>query len=121
MAANSVTSSTGTVAGDLSYVLFKLDNIKEGVNLYVKYTIGTSTSFTLAPRVIVETLSSTDEFPTVFLSADSITLNAQTYTKNAAGNFRIPISIAIGETYLKVYTTITGGADAVLNLNIVRQ
>jgi galactitol-specific phosphotransferase system IIB component len=125
MAANTCASSTGTVSGtDPNFVLTKrVANRKDGVFLYLKYTIGTSTTLTIAVKTICASLSATDTYRTV--QTAGTTMTAQTYVIYASGistseNFKIPIALSQhDDTLIITITPNTGGVDAVLVANIM--
>jgi hypothetical protein len=122
MAANTCTSGTGTVAGtDQNFTLTqKVYNRKDGVFLFLKYTIGTSGSLTLTftTKSAQSNLTSTDAYSIIQLSGSAI--SALTYTISASGNYKIPIALShYDDTIVVALTLGSSGADAAVNANIV--
>ena len=95
MAANTLTSTTATVAGtDPTFTVTKLVfNRDQGCFLYIKYSLGTSTSITvtLSTKCKTSSLTATDAYSIVQLSGSSI--SALSYVIVAAGNYKIPIPL----------------------------
>jgi hypothetical protein len=120
MAANTCTSTNGTVAGsDPTFTVTKsVQNREEGVFLYLKYTIGTSAGLTITVETINPTLSATDLYKIVQLSGNA--MSALTYTIAAAGNYKIPIPLSQFDATIKI-TIVAGsaGKDAVIVANIM--
>jgi len=113
MAANTVTSKTGTVtavSGDTSFLLTQKVNNPEGVVLYVKYTKGTSTSLTITFDVLRPDLHATDKYNIITMNGD--TVGAYTFTISVTGNYRIPIAVAPTETTVYVNMAITATATS---------
>lgn len=113
MAANTCTSTTATVAGtDPSFTATYLTyNHYEGAMFYLKYTIGTTTSVTVTFTTIDPNLSATDQYKTVSLSGSTVTQT--TYIFTAAGNYRIPVPLTIGEQKVIASVVFSGaGLDA---------
>ena len=108
MAANTVTSKTGTVttvSSDTSFLLTQRVNNPDGVVLYLKYAIGTSTSVTVTIDVLRPTLHATDKYRMIALDATDV--GSYTFVMSAAGNYRIPLELAPGETTVYANIAIT--------------
>jgi len=115
MAANTCTSSTGTVTGsDNAFVLTYKTNANDGVVLYVKYTQGTDTGITITfdtknPSLNAgSALTSTDVYRLVSLSGTA--LSAYTMVITATGNYRIPIPLLSSEKEVVANITFSSAA-----------
>lgn len=117
MAANTVTSSTGTAAGtDPNFTVTYFTNATEGVVLFLKYTKGTESHLTLTFETINRSLSTTDEYYLTSLSGT--TLSVYTMVITASGNYRIPIPIICTEKTIIaniVYGSTGSGGATVAN------
>lgn len=118
MAANTMTSTTGTVAGtDPSFtVVFPTFNHREGAFIYLKYATGTSTSITVAPTFINKSVHATDYYAPVIASGSL--LSAISYTISVAGNYRIPIPLTTEETSLRIsiaFNAAAQGGSVIIN------
>jgi hypothetical protein len=107
--ADALTSKTGSVTANV--VTFLVPGKKDGVFLMVKYNKGTGTSVSLQPTLIAPHLHATDEYKPIYLDADAITVQPQSFKFTANGNYRIPISVGGGEKKLKITPTFVGGTD----------
>lgn len=109
MAANTCTSSTGTVTGtDPNFVVPYKTMAMEGVILYIKYTKGTEDSISITFDSINASLHATDKYRHIVLSGAA--LSAYTMTISASGNYRIPIEIIQAETL--IYANVVFSAAA---------
>lgn len=117
MAANTVTSSTGTVTGaDNAFIVPYRTNQSNGVVFYLKYTKGTEATLTLTFDVLNSSLHATDKYRHVLLTG--VNLAALTMTIFASGNYRIPLPVISGET--NIYANVTfsaAGTDGVVVAN----
>ena len=115
MAANTCTSSTGTVTGtDPNFVVPYKTIAEKGVILYVKYTKGTEDSISITFDSINTSLSSSDKYRHIVLSGS--TLSAYTMTISATGNYRIPIEVIPAENliYANIVFSAAGQDGAVV-------
>jgi hypothetical protein len=122
MAANTCTSGTGTVTGtDPSFTLTQsVRNTREGVFLFLKYTIGTSGSITLTftTKCVTSALTATDAYSIVQLSGSAV--SALTYTISAAGNYKIPVPLSqFDDTLLVAITFGSAATDGAVAANIL--
>lgn len=125
MAANSVTSYTGTVtSADPAFIVAHKMKANSGVVLMIKYTLGTSTSITITFDVLNPSLNSnanltsTDKYRMISLSGT--TVSSYTMVISAAGNYRIPLAITSSESI--IYANITfnqAGVDGVVIADFV--
>jgi len=107
MAANTVTSSTGTSSGtDPSFVVAYRTNNSNGLILYVKYTQGTDTGITITFDVLNTSLHATDKYRHVSVSGTLI--SAYTLEITLSGNYRIPLPVMSGEKTIYANITYSG-------------
>lgn len=122
MAANTCTSTTGTITGsDPSFVLTKnVRNREEGVFLYIKLTIGTASSLTVSfsTKCTTSSITATDAYSIIKLSGAAI--SALSYTISATGNYKIPVPLCeYDDTLIVTLTLGSASADAVIVANIL--
>ena len=119
MAANTVTSSTGTVSGaDPGFVVAYRTRQSNGVMLYIKYTAGATAYVRLTFDVLNTSLHATDKYRHTSLTGTS--LGAYTIDISASGNYRIPIPVIFGETTVYANVTFSGaGLDGAAVVNIM--
>ena len=122
MAANLLTSTTATVAGtDPTFTVTKsVRNRKDGCFLYLKYTLGTTTSLTItiATKCKTSSITATDAYSIVQLSGS--TIGALSYTIVAAGNYKIPIPLSQFDDEIIVTMAYNAAAsDGVVVANIL--
>jgi D-aminopeptidase len=104
MAANTVTSTTGTESGtDPTFIVAYKTIQSQGVILYVKYTQGTEANITLTFDVLNTSLHASDKYRHVSLNGTDLT--AYTMEIAISGNYRIPLPVITGET--TIYANIT--------------
>jgi hypothetical protein len=116
MAANSLTSSTGTKSGtDPNFIVAYKTQQSQGVVLYVKYTRGSDTGITITFDVLNTSLHATDKYR--HTSLDGTALKAYTLVISTSGNYRIPLPVISGETTVYANITYGGGADGVTVAN----
>ena len=111
--ANTVASKGGTVvSADPNFTVTKeIRNRKDGVYLFLKYTIGTSGGLTISFKTYNKggILTATDGYSVIQLTAAAIA--ACSYTIAAAGKYKIPIPLTQYDDTLEV-TIVFGGATA---------
>ena len=112
MAANQVTSSTGTKSGtDPSFVVAQKIKPIDGAVLCIKYTQGTTVYVQLTFDVLNTSLHATDKYRYSALDGDS--LKPYTMYIYTAGNYRVPLPVISGETTIYANVTFSGaGLDA---------
>jgi hypothetical protein len=116
MAANSVTSTTGTKSGtDPNFIVAYRTQQSQGIVLYIKYTRATDTGITITFDVLNTSLHATDKYRHTALIGTA--LAAYTLVISASGNYRIPIPVITGETTVYANITYGGGADGVTVCN----
>ena len=115
--ANTVTSNTGAVVGNV--VTFKTQRVQKELFLYVDYTLGDGTSATVKIGAVHPSIHASNPYEdTVFATAVMAPVTA---TFSASGKHRFKIPMCPGETQLKVTVTFADGAtqafviDAYLN------
>lgn len=107
MAANVVTSSTGTKSGtDPSFVVAYRTIQSNGVVLYVKYTQGTDTHITITFDALNTSLHASDKYRHTSLNGTA--LSAYTMVISSSGNYRIPLPVISGETTIYANITYSG-------------
>jgi hypothetical protein len=119
MAANTTTSSTGTVSGtDPNFILTYKSGNSEALYLMVKVTMGTMTSVTITLDVLNPSLHATDKYRMTALQGTDLV--ADTMVIKAAGNYRIPIPIIKSETVIYANITPSGaGLDGAIVANFM--
>lgn len=119
MAANTCTSTTGTVSGtDPNFILAYKSKNSEALYLMIKVTIGTMTSVSITFDVINPSLHATDKYR--MSAVQGTDLVADTMVIKASGNYRIPIPVTKSES--KIYANITpasAAADGVIVANFM--
>jgi len=107
VAANTCTSSTGTVTGtDPSFVVAYRTQQTQGVLLYLKYTQGTDTHITITFDALNTSLHATDKYR--HTSLEGTALGAFTLVISASGNYRIPLPVTASETTIYANITFSG-------------
>lgn len=104
MAANTITSTGNTVAGtDPNFTInHKIQNWKDGVVVYVDYTVGTSAGLTLTFKAINPNISTTSLYQIEQVAADG-SVAAVTFTIGAAnGKYRLALPLRLGEKEVQV-------------------
>jgi hypothetical protein len=120
MSANVVSSSNGTAAATVSDTTFtvtkEVRNTKDGIFLFLKYTIGSSSGLTItfATKSKNNSLTDTDAYSIIQLSGSAI--SALSYNISASGNYKIPIPLCLFDDTLVVTIvfTTTGGTGIVV-------
>ncbi len=109
MAANIVTSNTGTASGtDPTFLIAYRTQQSQGVVFYIKYTQGTEANITLTFDVLNTSLHATDKYRHTSLSGTDLT--AFTMIIGVSGNYRIPLPVICGE--MTIYANVVfSGAD----------
>ncbi len=117
MAANTVTSTTGTVSGsDPSFVVTYKAGSDQGIVLYVKYTQGTEAHITLTFDTLNASLHASDKYRMTSVSGTMLT--AYTMVITLSGNYRIPLPIIASEKTICVniaFSSAAQGGAAVAN------
>jgi len=119
MAANTLTSGSGTVSGtDPNFILTYKTNNNSGVVLMVNYTKGTEASISITLDVVNKSLHATDKYRMITMSG--ATVSAWTFTISATGKYRIPIEIIDSEKIICANITYaTAGQDGVCVANFM--
>jgi len=120
MAANTVTSSNGTAAAVVSDTTFtvtkEVRNTKDGVFLFLKYTLGSSggIALTFATKSKNNSLTDGDEYSVIQLTGAVI--SALSYSVAASINCKIPLPLCQFDDTLVVTIvfTTTGGTGIVV-------
>ena len=119
MAANTCTSSTGTVSGtDPDFVLTQKIRSVQGVMLSVKYTRTGAYDLTITVDLINPALHASDAYRMTSLTGTA--LGAYTMVISASGNYRIPIPIIESEKTIVVNLTVgAAGQSNVIVANVM--
>jgi hypothetical protein len=88
MSANTLTSTTGTVAGsDPTFTVTYNSNSSSKVAVYIKYTKGGENSLTVTFGTINKIISATDVYQDLGISTTSLAAYSAVFT--ASGNYRV--------------------------------
>jgi hypothetical protein len=112
--ANSISSRTSPVAGLV--VTHPVPGKASGVHLYLKYSKGDGTSVAITLTFIDPDLNATDEYQQIYFDG-TMAPTVLTYVLSATGNYRIPVSMALGEKTVKATVTFADGTTQTLVLD----
>lgn len=115
--ADALTSRGGSVTANV--VTFLVPGKKDGIFLLAKLTLAGGTSVSLQPTFIVPSVHATDEYKPIYLDADAITVQPQSFKLTVDGNYRIPLSVGGGEKKVKITPTFVGGGDIAVVVDMI--
>jgi hypothetical protein len=125
MGANTVTSSSGTSVATSTDVGFTVThtgrNYKNGIYLYISYTVHAGGTVTLTFDVLNPNISSTVYYRMEEVKDADGTVSAVTFSLAAAdGNYRLFVPMHANETLLRVNATLqTTGHDSILDVEFM--
>ncbi len=112
---NTVTSRTSSV--DALVVTQKIPAFAKGCVAYLKYTKGNGTKVGIKFAFIAPDLDASDLYEQLFINPTTGAVVVQNFEFTAAGNYRVPLPMCIGERTVKATVTFTDGDTQALVLD----
>jgi len=103
-----VTSPKNTCAVTATTAIANVQNHGAGVNIYIQYTKDSETALKIELSVLNPGAHATTYFDMVHADSN-YDLSTMFYTITGSDNFRIPVTLGLGETKLKLTFSSTAG------------